>query len=393
MAELSWVDARNQARTAVSAGAEEIVPLAAAHNRTLAKDVIARVALPSFTTAAMDGWVVRGGGPWRIVGSVDAGHPSVLPMHEGEAMRIATGAAVPPGEVHVIPWEIATVVNDRLEAAIPEKVHIRPVGEECQVGDLLARRGDQLNPALLGSLAAAGVDEVTVFVPTRVQVLILGDEVVHAGLPEHGQVRDALGIQLPGWIDALGGVVVGSATVGDDPQELATAMGWAIDVADVVVCTGGTSRGHRDFLREAIDAHKGTWLVDGVHVRPGHPMMLAEVNDVPVVGLPGNPLSALVGLITLAMPLFETRLARGDRPLPRVQMAQAIPAARGDVTRVMVGRRELGGFREVSHVSSAMLRGIAHADGWAVIPASGVTAGDVVEWIPVPWSRRTTDDS
>lgn len=392
MAELSWTDARQQARTAVCAAPHESISLAAGQNRTLADDVVARLPLPSFATAAMDGWVVRGGGPWRIVGTVDAGHPSAGPLHDGEAMRIATGAAVPTGDAHVIPWEVATVVEDRVEAAIPDKVHIRPVGEECQAGDLLARRGDQLNPALLGSLAAAGVDEVTVFEPTRVQVLILGDEVVQSGLPEHGQVRDALGIQLPGWIEALGGVVVGSATVSDDPQELATAVEWAVDVADVVVCTGGTSRGHRDFLREAIDTNNGMWLVDGVHVRPGHPMMLAKVGDVPVVGLPGNPLSALVGFVTLAMPLLETRMARGDRPLPRVQMAQAIPPARGDVTRVMVGRRELGGFREVPHVSSAMLRGIAHADGWAVIPASGVGAGDVVEWIPVPWDRRTSDD-
>lgn len=393
MAELSWHAAREQARTAVHVGEAENVPLADALGRTLAADVVARVALPSFATAAMDGWVVRGEGPWTIVGTVDAGHPTGRLLADGQAMRIATGAAVPDEATSVIPWEVADVIGEHVVADIPAKLHVRPVGEECAIGDVLAGVGDVINPALQGSLAAAAVDTVSAFIPPRVHLLVLGDEVVHSGLPAHGLVRDALGVQLPGWVRLLGGSITGSTTVGDDLEELSSALHVAVQSSDVVLCTGGTSRGHRDFLRAAIDANAGSWLVDGVHVRPGHPMMLATIRGVPVVGLPGNPLSALVGVATLAMPIFQTWLARGDRPLPRVQMGQTIPSARADLTRLMVGRRELGGFREVDHVSSAMLRGIAHADGWAVIPASGVTAGDAVEWIPVPWTRCTIDGS
>lgn len=391
MAELSWHQARALAGDAIGVGPGERIQLGDALHRTLAANVTALIDLPSFATAAMDGWVVRGDGPWRIEGTVDAGNPSARGLSDGQAMRIATGAVVPEGASSVIPWEIATVSGDVVSAVPPDKWHVRPIGEEVRAGERLARAGDRVNPALLGSIAAAGVDEVDVVVPPRVHVLLLGNEVVHSGVPGHGQVRDALGVQLPGWVDALGGVVVGSTSVADDQRELTRALSSAASTADVIVCTGGTSRGHRDFLRAALDECNVQWLVDGVHVRPGHPMMLALMQSVPVVGLPGNPLSALVALVTLAIPVFETWSGRGGRALPRVQMADAIPPARKDLTRLMVGRRELGGFREVEHVSSAMLRGIAHADGWAVVPSGGVAAGEVVEWIPVPWNRQTTD--
>ncbi len=296
---------------------------------------------------------------------------------------------IPEGASAVIPWEVSSVVAaSTVVADIPDKVHIRPQGEECARGDQLAIRGDVLNPALIGLLASVGVDEVDVFVPPSIAVLVLGDEVVTEGLPGPGQVRDALGVQLPGWIQALGGVITEVRNVADDHEALVSSLQAAVQNADVVIATGGTARGHRDFLRSALQESGCEFLVDGVAVRPGHPMMLARCGGTPVVGLPGNPLSALVAVVTLAAPLLDTWLGRGDRELPRIQMAQAIAPARKDLTRLMVGRRELGGFREVTHVSSAMLRGIAHADGWAVVPSNGVAAGQVVPWIPLPWVTR-----
>lgn len=393
MAETFWASARSIAGAAIGPGPVEVCALESSVGRTVARDVHAAVDLPSFPTAAMDGWAVRGPGPWRVVGTIDAGRPTDQVLADGQAMRIATGAVVPGDDLVVIPWEQTAVDDGWVHGAVPSKVHIRPVGEECRAGDVLARAGDQINPALLGALAAAGVDQVSVVQRTRIAVLILGDEVVTAGLPNLGQVRDALGVQLPGWIDALGGVVVASTCVPDDLGELVDALGAAVGGADIVIATGGTSRGHRDFLRAALDSVNCEWLVDGVHVRPGHPMMLAQVREVPVVGLPGNPLSALVALVTLTAPMMDSWFGRGSRPLAQVQMGQGVPAARRQLTRLMVGRRELGGFVEVDHVSSAMLRGISRADGWAVIPPEGVAEGEVVEWLPVPWMSRVSVDS
>lgn len=388
MGETGWWAARESARTALAGGRSLRVALAAAGNATLAADVAALVDLPSFPTAAMDGWVVAGEGPWSIVGTIDTGFPAEGGLAPGQAMRIATGGLVPEGASAVIPWEVSEVEGETVVAQIPGKLHIRPRGEECVRGDALGIRGDVLNPILVGLLAAAGLDEVEVYAKPRVTVLVLGDEVVTSGIPGPGQVRDALGIQLPGWIGALGGEVAAVRSVADDHSLLVAALGESMDESDVVVATGGTARGHRDFLRSALQESGCEFVVDGVAVRPGHPMMLARCGYTPVIGLPGNPLSALVAVVTLVAPMLDSWFGRTDREMPHVHMAQAIAPARKELTRLMVGRRELGGFREVSHVSSSMLRGIAHADGWAVIPASGVEAGEVVPWIPVPWIRH-----
>lgn len=388
MGETTWWSARERALAVHGPGSTRRLLLSDAGGYTLATNAAALVDLPGFATAAMDGWVVAGKGPWSIVGTIDTGVPATTELAAGQAMRIATGGLIPEGAVAVIPWEVSEVVGDSVVAELPNKDHIRPQGEECVRGENLAARGDVLNPGLVGLLAAAGVDEVEVFTPPTVSVLVLGDEVVTYGLPGPGQVRDALGIQLPGWIRALGGEVSRVRNVVDDHGALVRALREVLAVSDIVVATGGTARGHRDFLRAALDECGAEFDVDGVAVRPGHPMMLARCNTTPVVGLPGNPLSALVAMVTLLAPMIEAWLGRADRDLPRVHMAEAIAPAHKQLTRLMVGRRELGGFREVSHVSSAMLRGIAHADGWAVVPATGVEAGEAVPWIPLPWAWR-----
>lgn len=391
MSDLSWQQAREIAGSLLAPESAERIPIADAQGRTLAEPVSALVDLPGFATAAMDGWVVSGSGPWKVMGTIDTGTPASQALRSQEAMRIATGGAVPEGADAVIPWEVAQFDGSVVTAQIPDKLHIRPRGEECVAGDVLAGRGDVVNPALLGSLAAAGVDEVLVYRMPTFAVLIVGDEVVETGIPVPGQVRDALGVQLPGWIHAYGGRLTQIRRVADDADTLQSVLRSAIEHADVVIATGGTARGHRDYLRSTLDALDAQVLVDGVAVRPGHPMTLAAVQGTPIVGLPGNPLSALVAMVTLVEPMVDAWNGRAGRAMPRVQMAEAISPLHKGLTRLMVGRRELGGFRQVQHVSSAMLRGIAHADGWAVVPPEGAAQGQTLEWIPVPWIRQVND--
>ena len=393
MSNLSWQQAREIAGSLLAPDSAERIPIADAQGRTLAEPVSALVDLPGFATAAMDGWVVSGPGPWKVMGTIDTGTPAAQALQSGEAMRIATGGAVPEGSDAVIPWEIAQFDGSVVTAQLPDKLHIRPRGEECVAGDVLAGRGDVVNPALLGSLAAAGTDEVLVYRSPTFAVLVVGDEVVEGGIPGPGQVRDALGVQLPGWIHAYGGRLTEIRRVGDDADTLNSALRSAIEQADVVIATGGTARGHRDYLRSTLDALNAQVLVDGVAVRPGHPMTLAAVHGTPVVGLPGNPLSALVAMVTLIEPMIDAWNGRAGRAMPRVQMAEAISPSHKPLTRLMVGRRELGGFRQVQHVSSAMLRGISHADGWAVVPPEGAMQGQTLDWIPVPWIRQVNDGS
>lgn len=391
MTHLTWSSARHAAWSCVDALGSESVPLAQADGRVLARDLTAQVPLPGFPTAAMDGWAVRSTGPWQVVGTVSAGDAPHASLIDGQALRIATGAPVPAGTERIIPWEESElsgdVVHDRASVPASVKTHMRPAGEECAAGDLLAAAGTRVNPALVGLLAAAGHDTLPVRLRPRIRLLVMGDEVVTSGIPDVGKVRDALGVQVPMWVERLGGVVVGTQRVGDDLQELTRALRASTDDVDAVITTGGTSRGHRDHLREAIADASGTMVCDGVDVRPGHPMMLGLVQGIPVIGLPGNPLSALVAMVTLAAPVLDRLLGRSIPALGSIRLSSDLRSS-GSATRLVLGTDDSGDFVGVDHASSAMLRGIAHADGWAIIPSAGAAAGEGVDWLPLPWRPR-----
>ena len=239
--------------------------------------------------------------------------------------------------------------------------------------------GRVLRPPALGLAAAVGVDRLEVLRRPRVAAVILGDEVIDAGLPAAGQVRDAIGPQLAGWVHELGGDIVGRCAVPDDLDSTTAALaGWDQQV-EVVVVTGGTSVGRGDHLRPALGAQGGVALVDGVEVRPGHPMLLYRLpSGTLVIGLPGNPLAAVVALVTLLWPLLDGFLGRELPTLPTCSAQVAIPAAGTALVPCTVVE---GQIAPVAHAGSAMLRGVAGAAGLAVADAGGG-----VRWLAFPWS-------
>jgi molybdopterin molybdotransferase len=334
---------------------------------------------------------VRSAGPWRITGTVSAGDAPVARLREGDALRIATGAPVPEGADRIIAWEDSVVSGDELNVLEPDsvftKTHMRPAGEECQDGTVLAVAGLRLNPALIGLLSAAGHDAVVVRRQPRVRVIVMGNEVVASGIPVSGKVRDALGVQIPMWVARLGGIVIDTVQVGDDLDELTQLLKGSVLDVDAVITTGGTSRGHRDHLRDAIGKAAGSLVFDGVDVRPGHPMMLGLISGTPIIGLPGNPLSALVAMVTVAAPVLDGLLGRPIPQLGSIRLAEDLRSA-GSTTRLVLGTDDSGDFVGVDHASSAMLRGISRADGWAVIDEGGAQAGEHVDWLPLPWRPR-----
>jgi molybdopterin molybdotransferase len=246
---------------------------------------------------------------------------------------------------------------------------------------VLAEAGIDLTPTLLGLLAAAGHDTVTVTRRPRVHVLVLGDEVQASGLPRHGRVRDALGPQVPAWLVRAGADVVRSVLVPDDLDGLISAVADAR--GDLIVTTGSTATGPRDHLRAAIAGVAGELVVDQVASRPGHPMLLARVGDVPLVALPGNPQAAVVALLTLGFPVVDALLGRVERPLVMVPVADVVSGF-DDRVRLLAGTVEADGFRPAPHHGSAMLRGVAASTGYAVIPEGGVATGTLVDWLPLP---------
>ncbi|MGW2015706.1 molybdopterin molybdotransferase MoeA [Streptomyces sp. NPDC001927] len=388
----AWPAARAvAARAGASVGAARPplrTPLDQALGRVLAEPLLALTDLPSFDTSAMDGWAVAGPGPWEIraQGAVLAGHAPAAPLDDGTAVRIATGARVPPETTAVIRSEHArTDTSGHLHArreVVPGQ-DIRPRGQECGAGDRLLPAGTRVTPAVLGLAAAAGYDELPTPARPRVEVLVLGDELLTAGLPHDGLIRDALGPMLGPWLTALGAETLATRWIGDDEAALAAAVTGS--PADLVITTGGTASGPVDHVHPVLAKAGATLLVDGVKVRPGHPMLLARLDaDRHLVGLPGNPLAAVSGLLTLAEPLLR---ALAGTPLPApysVPMADEVQGHPHDTRLVPVVYRD-DRIVPLRYHGPAMLRGIAAADGMAVVPPGGARPGDALEILDLPW--------
>jgi molybdopterin molybdotransferase len=364
------------------------VPLEAALGLTLATPLDALTDLPSFDTSAMDGWAVAGPAPWDVRDDgVLAGHAAHEPLTDGEAVRIATGARIPPDTTAVLRSEHGrTDDKGRLHATrdvVPGQ-DIRPRGQECRSGDQLLPVGTLVTPAVLGLAAAAGYDTVTAVPRPRAEVLVLGDELLTEGRPHDGLIRDALGPMLPPWLRALGAEVTAVRRIRDDADALHQAI--TTSDADVVVTTGGTAAGPVDHVHPTLRRIGAELLVDGVKVRPGHPMLLARITETQhLVGLPGNPLAAVSGLLTLAEPLLRTLAARPAPEPYTLPLRDAVHGHPHDTRLVPVVLR--GDQAVPLHYNGpAMLRGIAAADALAVVTPGGARAGQEAELLDLPWA-------
>ncbi|MFF2775035.1 molybdopterin molybdotransferase MoeA [Streptomyces sp. NPDC058052] len=429
------------------------VPLGQALGRTLAEPLRALTDLPSFDSSAMDGWAVAGPGPWTVrEDSVLAGHAGAAALAPGEAVRIATGARVPAGATAVLRTEHSRAEHSRTGHVLTERsrteaaagtdtatdpsrpahereavagtvllLHplrevvtgqdIRPRGQECRTGDELLPAGSVVGPAVLGLAAAAGYDEVAVLPRPRVEVLVLGDELLATGLPHEGLIRDALGPMLGPWLTALGAEVLATRRIGDDAEALYAAVTGS--AAELVVTTGGTAAGPVDHVHRVLDKAGAILLVDGVKVRPGHPMLLARLDaGRHLVGLPGNPLAAVSGLLTLAAPLLSaltgvradeaTKKAGTTGTTGTAEAAQAGQAAHAPQaplrdavqghphdTRLVPVIHQDGLVVPLRYNGPAMLRGIAAADAMAVVPPGGAEPGRRPELLALPRPTAT----
>jgi molybdopterin molybdotransferase len=380
--EAHWEQARSQAYESWKKLPSEKVLISSCVNRTLAVDALALVELPTYPTSAMDGYAVAGSGPWSIVGEVKAGAPMKSALKDKSAVKIATGAVIPENTFGIIRWEVATVDGEKLSGEVKQGQDIRPAGLESKKGEVLAAAGTILNPGLIGLLAAAGHDSLKVVRAPKATIILLGDEIVLDGLPHDGLVRDALGPQLPGWLHRVGVEVIATEYISDELNLVVDAFAKASKNSDIVFTTGGTADGPRDHVHAAIAELKGELIVDRVKVRPGHPMLLAHINNVPLVGLPGNPQSAIVALLTLGQPVIDALMGRKEVELNQIVTGDDIDVPEG-FTRLVLGNVVDGWFEMGEYLGSAMLRGLAHSTGFAVADKS-MEEGEMVAWLPLP---------
>ncbi|QVQ53364.1 molybdopterin molybdotransferase MoeA [Spiractinospora alimapuensis] len=370
------------------------VGLDGALGATTADDVIAPMALPAFDAAAMDGYAVCGEGPWTVVARQLAGQQeSPTPLTQGEAMEIATGALAPKGTTAVLPYEAAHRQDRTVSGEITQGRHVRWTGEEIALGDTVVPAGREVTSAALGMLAGLAVDRVRVARPT-VLPLVTGDEVLSAGLPEQGQVRDAIGPMLPGLVRWAGGEPLPGLAVTDDRAALRTILRALSDPGPsddappcVIAVCGASSAGPADHLRSVLSDLGAQTVVDGVACRPGHPQLLARfgTDDAPgpvVVGLPGNPYAALVAALTLLVPVLCAATGRADPSLAaperaRLDFGDAPRPAAGQDTRLIAVRVREGIAYPLGGDSPGNLRGAALADALAVLPPNEEEAEEV----------------
>jgi molybdopterin molybdotransferase len=358
------------------------LPLAKAINQVLAQDLTSGIDLPPAHTAMMDGYAVFGPGPWRIVGELHAG--SFLPyLESGCALKVSTGAHLPPHAAFVIPQELVTLFDGEVasKSSFTAGQHIRKPGDEALAGETISTVGNLLTPAIAGLAASSGIDDVLVYPQPVVSVVVTGSELASSGTPGPGKIRDSLSVQVTPWAQYLGASVSSSVNCDDDLAKLLDAIKTAD--GDIVIVTGGSSFGEHDYLRSALEELGADYIVSEIQMRPGHPTLLAKLPDGKLVaGLPGNPLAALVSFMTVVAPALRGLSGQTEYRMAKVPLAKEFACDRTRVVPVVLssGVAEFTEFR-----GSAMLRGLSQADGLGVVSPGENPAGTLIRVLPLPW--------
>jgi molybdopterin molybdotransferase len=380
----------------------ETVSLVEGTGRVLGRDVVSPVDLPEFPRVVVDGYAVRAADTFgassslpaylKVVGEVLMGRPPPRAVGSGEALKIATGGMVPEGADAVAMVEYTDLVGEDMvevfRPAAPGEGLVQ-AGDDLRRGDLLAPRGRRLRAQDIGALAGAGVTQVEVFRRPRVAVIPTGDEIVPADeQPSPGQVRDVNSAALAAALLEAGAEAEAFSIVRDDPEALRAAVAKALVTTDMLLIAGGSSVGTRDWTLEVLLSFPGAeLLLHGVSIRPGKPVILVGLEDRLLVGLPGNPVSALIVFERFLRPYLR-RLAGEERVLPsgarlsaRLTRSYSSDPGKEDYVRVRVTESEEGYLAEPLLGKSTLIMTLVEADGLVVVPENveGLEAGERVE--------------
>jgi molybdopterin molybdotransferase len=382
---LSVEEARERILSGVRLMEPDTVPLLAAAGRVPAEwSVTAAVDVPPFANSSMDGFALRSAdapGELPIAGEVAAGAASPAPVEPGTAMRIMTGAPMPPGADTVVPVEEAELIGaDRVRLPMVEAGrYVRAPGHDTMRGEVVELPREPLTASSLAVLASLGVGQVAVRSRPRVAILSTGDELVGAGEPlSAGQIHDANSPSLDAAVREAGGEPMLLARVLDEPAAIDAALREGAGRADLLVVSGGVSVGRHDHVRAGIE-RLGTLHFWRIAVQPGKPLAFGSIGRCPVIGLPGNPVSALVTFELFARILLRAMLGlTGDGRLhlpARLDTTVPKDRERRAYLRVVVSEGPDGWHATpAGGQGSAQLRALAAANALLAVP-EGEAAG------------------
>jgi molybdopterin molybdotransferase len=396
----------DEALSTVLAGCAPLVPrpipLAVAHGCVLADDVVATQPMPPFANTAMDGYAVRAEDvvdvpvQLDVVGQVGAGHVATRGLEPGQAMRIFTGAPIPDGADSIVIVENTERVDSgaRVEIQEPAKLgaHIRPVGDDVEAGDVVARAGEVVTPGRFGVLRSVGIGTVRCVLRPRVGVLSTGDELVTGAQKlQPGQIYDSNRPTLLALVAEAGGEPVDLGHAPDEEAMITAAFNRGVEGCDLVLSTGGVSMGDTDLVKVVLDKiGEMRWMQ--VAIKPAKPLAFGVVDvhgvrRVPMIGLPGNPVSSMVSFELFARPALRRLAGYPDDRLSRPRLAALAeePFTRhrdGKTHFVRVIARVVDGglrVRSAGGQGSHQLSGMAAANALAVLPdGDGIPAGTPV---------------
>lgn len=311
------------------------LPIAETLGMVLAEDVTAEVSLPSFDNSAMDGYAVRAEDiaeapiTLPVTEDIPAGRTDSLELAAGTAHRIMTGAPVPAGADTIVPVERTDAGTEqvRVDQAVAAGTHIRRAGEDVRAGATVLTDGQELTPSVLGLAGALGIAELTVYRRPRVLVMSTGSELVAPGTPlRTGQIYDSNALMLASAVREAGGEAETVHAVADDVDTFLAALRTDVDL---IITSGGVSAGAYEVVKDALTGAGVTFTK--VAMQPGGPQGAGRYQGVPVVTLPGNPVSSLVSFEVFLRPVL--RAAAGhratERPRTRARLAESVKSPRG----------------------------------------------------------------
>ena len=391
---------------------EERVPLLDALGRVLATPVVAADSLPPFANSSMDGYAVRADDlagaaaqaavSLRVVADIAAGRPSDVAITPGAAARIMTGAPLPEGADAVVPVEDTDEPWRERDRPLPERVAIRRAvgrgdyvrypGEDIRVGQTVLTAGHVVRPQEIGVLASLGVERVAVVRRPRVGVLATGDELIDVGAPlSPGKIRNSNGYAQAAQVRALGGEAVELGVAGDREADVRARLDAGVAAgADLLVSSAGVSVGAYDVVKAVLDQAGGVafWRV---RMRPGKPLAFGAYRGVPFLGLPGNPVSAMVSFERFARPAILKMAGRQELERPSVAaivLEELHSDGRESYLRAVVSRDARGYVATTTgSQGSHLMTSLVQANALLIVPegVTAVAAGTTLRALMIDW--------